>query len=118
MNDSVLNAVLSMDAYNKGYQPGILGLGDLGSKIGNYTLIADSRILEDSNKQRQDEPVGFYGAAYRHTDGHTIISYRGTDDDPRFDVSVSSAYNLSPFFKDSSKPITNLKIDRFSGAGS
>ncbi|WP_447971535.1 calcium-binding protein [Nitrospira sp. M1] len=72
-------AILSMDSYNRGYNAGINdggandpdGLGGLGSKIGNATVIE-----QDISPEAQ--AAGFYAVAYEWN-GETIISYRGTD---------------------------------------
>ena len=68
-------AILSMDAYNRGYEPGITLSGNT---IGNATLTVDSAILT-VNGARIDEPAGFYAAAYDTNSWGTVISYRGTD---------------------------------------
>lgn len=91
MNSTLMKAILSMDSYNRGYNPSIkfgnLPNGDsatLGETIGNATIIADSRILLDENLQRTDQPADFYAVAYKMPNdstwnNKTIISYRGTD---------------------------------------
>lgn len=63
-------AILSMDAYHRGYDPGIT-LPD-SSTLGNATIIntgpaSDAWVA-----------AGFYAAAY-DTQWGTVISYRGTD---------------------------------------
>lgn len=79
-------AILSMDAYNRGYGAGmsdgrgnldqdgidIDGLGAEGSKIGKATVVAQD-ISDDAQENN------FYALAYE-LNGETIISYRGTDD--------------------------------------
>jgi hypothetical protein len=75
ISQDLLLAILSLDAYNRGYAPGIEGLGDLGSKIGNATIIKQSDPDEDS----AEFAAGFYAVAYQLEDGTRIISYRGTD---------------------------------------
>jgi Ca2+-binding RTX toxin-like protein len=85
MNRILLDAILSMDAYNRGYEPGIK-FGDLpgdesvtiGETLGGATIISDSRILLDNSLVREDQPNSFYAVAYKYG-GETIISYRGTD---------------------------------------
>jgi hypothetical protein len=46
ISDDLFLAILSMDAYNRGYAAGLgsgpLGLGDVGSSIGNATVITQS----------------------------------------------------------------------------
>jgi hypothetical protein len=68
----LLIAILSMDSYNQGYEPG-LSHGSL--TIGSATLVTDSTFKLGLNATF---PVGFYAAAYDTPYG-TVISYRGTD---------------------------------------
>jgi Ca2+-binding RTX toxin-like protein len=70
-NDLFL-AILSMDAYNRGYDEGIAGLGTVGSQIGAATF-----SMQDASTNARD--VSFYAAAYTLADGSKVISYRGTD---------------------------------------
>jgi hypothetical protein len=65
-------AVLAMDAYNRGYNNGVVLTGN---QLGNATPGADSSILGTG----ADSSVGFFAQAYTLTDGQTLISYRGTD---------------------------------------
>lgn len=60
-------AILAMDAYNQGEEPGLAGIGD---DIG----------IAHRVKTRDDLTVGFSATEYEW-DGKTVISYRGTDDD-------------------------------------
>ena len=84
-------AILSMDAYNRGYNSGISGLGGEGSKIGAATIGKDAEQLLD---QGAAKAVSFYAVAYELNNrpdgtggsgvdglaaGTTVISYRGTD---------------------------------------
>lgn len=72
MNAELLRAILAMDAYNRGYGEGVLGLGT--------SAIGDATFLRDANDQEGlAQAIGFYAAAYTLTDGSTVISYRGTD---------------------------------------
>jgi hypothetical protein len=87
MSETLFQAILAMDAYNRSYEAGIkFGAmpgnesQTLGVQIGGATIVFDSRSLVDLNNQRKDIPTGFYAAAYSFEDGKTIISYRGTDD--------------------------------------
>ncbi len=91
-------AILSMDAYNRGYNAGISdgsqvdsngvdhGLGDaIGTKIGNAEIV--HRASSDPNSA--EVAAGFYALAYELTGsyaspdgtglaaGDTVISYRG-----------------------------------------
>ena len=65
-------SILSMDAYNRGYNPGIEGLSDApGTIIGNATIL-------NSNIPQGSQAASFYALSYT-LGGETIISYRGTD---------------------------------------
>ena len=68
-------SILSMDAYNRGYDAGIAGLGGEGSQIGNATI---GRDAEQRLSPGTAQAAGFYASAYT-LNGETIISYRGTD---------------------------------------
>ena len=87
-------AILSMDAYNRGYGAGLAdgvnvdpegndldGLGVFGSEVGNARI-----LTHDASAEAQ--AAGFYAIAYEIADGagidgldtgDTVISYRGTD---------------------------------------
>lgn len=92
MNSILLNAILSMDSYNRGYNAKIdfrqkdshgnyISNSDLlNAKIGNVSFIADSSSLLDNDGNRKDIPAGFYAIAYQdNTSKEITISYRGTD---------------------------------------
>jgi hypothetical protein len=68
-------AILSLDSYNRGYDPGVEGLGGIGASIGDYTLRAQSEI----DPQSAEFAASFYAAAYQDASGNIVISYRGTD---------------------------------------
>lgn len=71
---NIMNAILAMDVYNRGYHEGIFGLsGAVGSKIGNAVVTV--AVDETDTLSRS---AGFYAAAY-NLSGETVISYRGTD---------------------------------------
>ncbi len=84
ISKDLLLAILSLDAYNRGYGEGIKGLGGLGSKVGPAQIATDSETTASTKDIAQS--AGFYAIAYEldkavedlpaHT---TIISYRGTD---------------------------------------
>lgn len=78
MTDRFINAILSLDVYNRGYGQGIKGL-DLRNRIGNVIVINDSAELGNVGDTRLDQSVGFYAVQYRF-DGRTIVAYRGTDE--------------------------------------
>ena len=80
-------SILSMDAYNRGYNTGIVGLSDA-----SQTKIGNADILQASNSTAGSPEVtaSFYAISYTltaavgETNGTiakdtTIISYRGTD---------------------------------------
>lgn len=83
----LLLSLLSMDAYNRGYNQGINELEEDASIGGLRTLTRAE--LNISNAQFQEwQDAGFYAIAYEVTDGSNldgfstgdvIISYRGTD---------------------------------------
>lgn len=76
MNKDLMMAILAMDAYNRGYDPGIEGLSDnTGTQIGNATIVSHS----DNSATGEAVAESFYAVSYNYG-GETIISYRGTDD--------------------------------------
>ena len=93
VQQDLMNAILSMDAYNRGYNAGIQLEGDaLGSiQIMKTTLDGvvvnfDSSVIRDPvTKQPLDQNIGFYAIAYAYdsngdgTSDQTIISYRGSE---------------------------------------
>lgn len=87
INWELFQAILAMDAYNRGYNAGIdISENAVGQVLGNATITATSSTLLDENgNQNIDDDVSFYALAYSYDsngDGigdQTIISYRGTD---------------------------------------
>src|SRR5680860_753983 len=78
MTKDLFLAILSMDAYNRGYNPGISGLSEVSDgsvQIGTATI---SFNLDNASLTPQAIAAGFYAVAYEWN-GETIISYRGTD---------------------------------------
>jgi hypothetical protein len=69
---TLLRAILAMDAYNRGYAPGIKNLGGGGSQIGEVTIL-------NYDLPNGAQAAGFYAVAYSTAAGGKIISYRGTD---------------------------------------
>jgi hypothetical protein len=77
-------SILSMDAYNRGYNPGIAGLGDTG-QIGNATILSRNAIGVTDTEYLAWQEASFYAAAYTINSGvtgiaagTTVMSYRGT----------------------------------------
>ncbi len=103
MNRDVFLSILAMDAYQRGYSPGISQMQ--GSAIGTAVIRRDSSVLIRDG-ERLDQPVGFYAVSY-DWNGETVISYRGTDFDVANDfvrsdgtlARIEKAFN-SEFFKD------------------
>jgi len=87
LSNELMNSILAMDAYNRGYDAGVglngfsLGSAQLMTTVNDLgvTVLFDSGILPNS-----DENIGFYGIAYNYN-GETVISYRGTDNQPTLD---------------------------------
>ena len=78
MNDQLFNAILSMDAYNRGYDPSLSALsGAIGTQIGTASIQTNSTIALGNGV---DSAIGFFGVAYDIGGAGTIIAYRGTDD--------------------------------------
>lgn len=79
-------SILAMDAYNRGYEPGVSELGGKEAFIGSAKIRNDSSILVDDNGESIHEAAGFYALAYdigaggpEGLAGKTVISFRGTD---------------------------------------
>ena len=68
-------AILSLDSYNRGYDPRVPGLGGIGSSIGGHTF----RMQSDIDPQSAEFAASFYAAAYQDSSGNIVISDRGTD---------------------------------------
>ena len=89
MSKDLFLSILSMDAYNRGYNPGIAGLAETGA-IGNATLIMRADLGVPVGDFAAWQAASFYGLAYKLTQrvgtpgnliaaGTTTLSYRGTD---------------------------------------
>lgn len=83
-SEELFLSILSMDAYNRGYNEGISTLGGEGSLLGGVEVIQQSDVDEGTVGFQ----AGFYAIAYEVTDasaiegfsiGDVIIAYRGTD---------------------------------------
>ncbi len=69
INDDVFRALLAMDSYNRGYNPGI---ALAGTQLGAATL------RTDVGQPTGGQAASFFAQAYTWNN-HTVISYRGTD---------------------------------------
>lgn len=90
----LLLAILSMDAYNRGYGSGVAdggandpdGLGETG-QIGNATIVPRQSVGIGPDELQAWQNAGFYAVAYEVQAGAweglaedtTVISFRGTD---------------------------------------
>jgi hypothetical protein len=74
MTNDLFLAILAMDSYNRGYDP---GMEVTGAQIGNATLGLSS--TDTAAGTPDGVTVGFYALSYSWN-GQTVISYRGTDD--------------------------------------
>ena len=94
MNREVFLSILAMDAYQRGYAPGIQNLPQVGGgttvKIGKATLL-------DVPLPVGSQPAGFYALSYTLDSawaglaaGTKVISYRGTD----FDLGIQLARDV------------------------
>ncbi len=89
-------AILSMDAYNRGYGAGIAdggkedidGLGRIGSHIATATVTSD-------NNSTTAQAAGFYAVAYNDATYGKIISYRGTDNPSFFKAAIIGGGNIT-----------------------
>jgi VCBS repeat-containing protein len=79
MDNKLLEAILAMDSYNRGYGEGIKlsDLGSIGQHLGNLIIVNESDIGTDTT----GVIAGFYAIAYQEG-SETIISIRGTDQTP------------------------------------
>lgn len=75
ISSELMYAILAMDAYNRGYNPGMVLTGP---QIGSATISTDSTEefrdpVSDPEDPTPDQTAGFYAVAYEW-DGETIIS--------------------------------------------
>ncbi len=84
IDSKLMKAILAMDSYNRGYNEGIVftnGNAVVGTQIGNYTVSQQS----DFEAGKPGVNAGFYAIAYQdNVSGAVTVSYRGTDDQPKF----------------------------------
>lgn len=84
ISSELFNAILSMDAYNRGYDQSIVMTGNV---VGNAHIMTTQNALgenvplDSSILTTNDQAIGFYALAYdTNNDGVAdVISYRGTD---------------------------------------
>ena len=102
MSKDLFLSILSMDAYNRGYNPSIAGLSDA-----SQTQIGNAKILQASNSLANSPQVAasFYAIAYTMgtgvdgiASGTTVISYRGTDEPSRELAQVDFAISYGGSF--------------------
>jgi len=68
-------AILAMDSYNRGYNPGVILPSNSGTQIG---LANVGRYTNQDGQEQATVAASFFAQAYT-LNGETIISYRGTD---------------------------------------
>ena len=85
MDTKLFDAILSMDSYNRGYNPGIsFGPTPTNSPVVNgVTQLGNATIINNSSTaltKGTDQTAGFYSIAYKdNSTGAVVIAYRGTD---------------------------------------
>jgi hypothetical protein len=74
VSPTLMQALLAMDSYNRGYLPGVdlAAAGISGTQIGKATIRTDALPTGSQD-------AGFFAQAYT-LGGQTVISYRGADD--------------------------------------
>lgn len=77
MNRDLFLAVLSMDAYNRGYGARLSNLPESGA-LGNANIINRASLGIDGSVYQNWQAANFYAIAY-DWNGEKIVSYRGTD---------------------------------------
>lgn len=80
VSNTLMQAILAMDAYNQGYNPGLNhGQGQIGlATVSTNSTDEFSDPNAPSGTISPDQAAGFYAIAYNYNGG-TVISYRGTD---------------------------------------
>ena len=89
MNRDVFLSILAMDAYQRRYAPGILGVA--GNQVGKA-------IIQNIDLPTGSEEAGFAATSYKLSEawaglaaGTTVVSYRGTDFDNGAEVAIRLA---------------------------
>ena len=99
MSTDLLRAILSLDAYNRGYNTRVKGLDiEFGeTKLGDATIIAQSDVTDNT----PGVLASYYAIAYQLGD-EKIISYRGTDqlgtDFYSFELGAGSPQSTPSYF--------------------
>jgi hypothetical protein len=85
----LFRAILSMDAYNRGYNS---GMGDPNNGLSG-TRLGVATVGKATNGTTEPDAVAasFFAQAYKLDNGPTIISYRGTDSSP---ADVPTGYGI------------------------
>jgi hypothetical protein len=88
ISDDLFLAILSMDAYNRGYGSGMgnANTGLAGSQLGNATIGRATNATTEPNAVA----ASFFAQAY-DWNGTTVISYRGTDN---FSIDKPTGYGI------------------------
>ena len=75
MNSELMKAILAMDSYNRGYDPGIKfgNLAEDSEAINGITKIGNA-VVHRSQNSVEAKNVGFYAIAYDYN-GEKVISY-------------------------------------------
>lgn len=93
MDRDLFTAILSMDAYHRGYNSGLQGTAAVtGTQIGMAT-VGTNRGGTDQEPERDAKEIGFFAQSY-NWNGETIIAYRGTDNGP-FTLGLDQQYGYS-----------------------
>ena len=80
ISPELMQAILSMDSYNRGYNAGIVfGADPTNSEAINGITKLGEAVVYRSLGNEPAQSIGFYAIAYSYG-GSTVISYRGTDD--------------------------------------
>lgn len=80
ISHTLMNAILAMDSYNRGYNAGLVFGNDSqdSEAINGVTKLGEATVYRSLGNETA-QSIGFYAVAYSYA-GSTVISYRGTDD--------------------------------------
>jgi hypothetical protein len=83
ISPELLQAILAMDAYNRGDNLELRGLSVDTPRVGDAILLANFKPTDRALA------AGFFASAY-DLNGQTVISFRGTDFDPnKIDINLA-----------------------------